>query len=556
MDSLDIKSALDVVEKLDRLELEKPIFGNRPIMHHILNLYFLRKNIKDRDGLVYLMHKLISLGINVNKKFQNDPDIMFKALFIREMSLSKEIASAGMISKEVATLTQLYTVPCDPVPLSKLLLHAQSVMEKQRRELNRSLNLEEMSEAFDSVRLGVDSKAAIKPDDMYFLSPSFQQLMEILRQEKIDIHLPLIFNILNEIASDIHKILLHNIVLDGESASEGLLRLANILNTKDTKGRNLYHLLAYSNSVLMVKDITNVLFHQFSQFITQDEMEHLQYIVREGLIQRVSVSGHTPLAFSTVRYGKGGDIHTSFMELYQLANVFMHVTSKADHFIEAAHALPYAEESLGLQQQDGSCVVSSSSAEVHDSNSNSNSVHTDDDKNVHSISLVSTVINSNQQCDTASNRKERSRGLLPLRIPQVSDCGGWSTERLQDDRIPHIEQSYENSKCDVIEVWPDDTTGYSSLPTSQDFFINYLNNGIPVIFRNALIGQDNQHSSYGNNVQAVLKRNNFLRKYGNYSIPIADIPYAKTFGKSSSYATFQEVCAVLLHVTICTVVVS
>jgi hypothetical protein len=92
MNSLDIKSALDVVEKLDSLELEKPIFGNRPIMHHILNLYFLRKNRKDRDGLVYLMHKLISLGINVRNFKTMDPDIMFKALFIREMSLSKEIA--------------------------------------------------------------------------------------------------------------------------------------------------------------------------------------------------------------------------------------------------------------------------------------------------------------------------------------------------------------------------------------------------------------------------------------------------------------------------------
>jgi hypothetical protein len=51
---------------------------------------------------VYVIHFylqiLIDRGVDVNTKSGNDPDLIFKALVLREMGLAKQIADSGYVS--------------------------------------------------------------------------------------------------------------------------------------------------------------------------------------------------------------------------------------------------------------------------------------------------------------------------------------------------------------------------------------------------------------------------------------------------------------------------
>jgi hypothetical protein len=132
--------------------------------------------------------------------------------------------------------------------------------------------------------------------------------------------------------------------------------------------------------------------------------------------------------------------------------------------------------------------------------------------------------------------------------------GGWSEERLADPRI-HI----NSSRCDITEIWvgaprfdeASDSMVYDyPMPSPAEFYMKYLIDGRPVVFRNALghninsssDQHDNRKSSFfAENIKKVLKKDNFLAEYGQYVFPVSDIPYARTFGQASSQATLQEV---------------
>ena len=69
--------------------------SNMPIIHHAFNLYFGSNSLDERKVLVAMLKVLIDRGVDVNAKSGQDPDIIFKAIVLREMGLAKKIASAG-----------------------------------------------------------------------------------------------------------------------------------------------------------------------------------------------------------------------------------------------------------------------------------------------------------------------------------------------------------------------------------------------------------------------------------------------------------------------------
>jgi hypothetical protein len=101
--------------------------------------------------------------------------------------------------------------------------------------------------------------------------------------------------------------------------------------------------------------------------------------------------------------------------------------------------------------------------------------------------------------------------------------GGWNPEPIADAQVRGDE-----SKCDILEVW-------TGLPSAQEFFEKYLSKGRPVIFRRAL--QLQNHS-----LLSLFQKDEFLSSYGADSIPIAQIPYAHTFGKQQRLVQLSEVC--------------
>ena len=138
--------------------------NDAPILHHALNLYFGSQKLEERKALASAVQVLVGRGVDVNQKYGRDPDVLFKSLVLREMGLAQQIAEAGYVlhvytcpyyliylsllwcrSRSILadplTMNHLYALPCDPIPLSKLLLHAEVIVEQQRQAaLDRGLS--------------------------------------------------------------------------------------------------------------------------------------------------------------------------------------------------------------------------------------------------------------------------------------------------------------------------------------------------------------------------------------------------------------------------------
>ena len=179
-ETLDLPSALQLVDSLETHEVNIPIYGDRPLLHHSLNLYFMSQSTSERATLVELMFALISKRVDINAPYSSDPDVVFKAVVIRELGLAHAMVGGGGLTNKSISLTQLYSVPCDPIPLSKLLLHAQTVVSKQKNQADQigvSYTLENVKSLLAGASLGAGSKPTAKAVDLYTHSPSFEFLL-------------------------------------------------------------------------------------------------------------------------------------------------------------------------------------------------------------------------------------------------------------------------------------------------------------------------------------------------------------------------------------------
>lgn len=180
-ETLDVATALTLIHSLDQHEVDIPIYGERPLLHHALNLYFMSQIPKDRSTLVDVMHALIDKHIDINAPYNSDPDVVFKTIVIRELGLAYALAGGGGLTNNSISLTQLYSVPCDPIPLSKLLLHAHSVVQTRQAQTELHgppFTVEQVKVLLAGASLGSGAKPAAKATDLYTHSPSFVSLLE------------------------------------------------------------------------------------------------------------------------------------------------------------------------------------------------------------------------------------------------------------------------------------------------------------------------------------------------------------------------------------------
>lgn len=177
-ETLDISTAIGLISTLDKYEVDIPIYGDRPLLHHAMNLYFMTQNPSERGALVKLMRSLLDKHIEINEGYHSDPDVLFKAVVIRELGLALDLAGGGGITNNSLSLTQLYSVPCDPVPLSKLLLHAMSVVQARGSGAGVTLTAEQVQALLAGASLGAGAKAAAKAADLVAHSHSFAGLVQ------------------------------------------------------------------------------------------------------------------------------------------------------------------------------------------------------------------------------------------------------------------------------------------------------------------------------------------------------------------------------------------
>jgi hypothetical protein len=138
LSDFDISDTLSLVHYLQDDEVDAPIINGAPLIHHAFNMYYGSRDAGHRKYILRVIDALITRGSDVNVQYRNEPDVIYKAILLREMSLAKQIASAGSVLNSPMILSQLYSVPCDPIPLSKLLLHAASLVETQIKISNQS----------------------------------------------------------------------------------------------------------------------------------------------------------------------------------------------------------------------------------------------------------------------------------------------------------------------------------------------------------------------------------------------------------------------------------
>lgn len=141
--------------------------------------------------------------------------------------------------------------------------------------------------------------------------------------------------------------------------------------------------------------------------------------------------------------------------------------------------------------------------------------------------LLKDVAAAHESVKQPSQKRQRSVETVtldgsPVNLQRVDWNGGWSHSRVSDPGI-----SGDGTQCDILEVW-------TGLPSAEEFFQEYIRKGVPVIFREAL--QLQNHS-----LLSLFERQSFLESYGEDMIPVAQIPYADTFGKQQQMVNFQEV---------------
>jgi hypothetical protein len=474
----DISSDINILKSYLYLPIKSGIY-ELPILHHLLNHYFKSQNPVIRRGLIDLMIEIINIE-NSNKhlfdssrslsddNFNNDPSILFKTLLLREMRLSYlVINSSSLLGVDIVDSkiwNQLYSIPCEPVPIAKLLLYADKI-SRNKYHIDNVIekDIKEMKDLISNSYLH-GQKPSVNGRDLLHISSRYEDIIKSLienhvlnEKNEFSISLTDINQMLSEVSSVIHKELL-NKILNGDN---GLLKLAQYLTTVDPiNNRCALHLLAKSGSDMLIVDLVNV----FNSNRNSESFLIATQLVFNSLLLSDNF-GNSPIQYSYIRYGKLSPIYKAVRDLYE--------------------------------------VVGATDSILH------NEFMKDVDMDI--SMKQNNVFNEEDSC--IDNIKEQT----PI------NYGGWDSSSLLDVNIENIHNfSFINTDiCDIKVL-----TG--SLPSIEEFYINYINKGKPVILRGMVNGNDS------------FEKISFIKKYGNIQVPISSIPYGGSFGESVTMTTMEE----------------
>jgi hypothetical protein len=214
----DVSTALARAHDIPEDELDVPILDGRPLTHHVFDLYLRSEDVSERKKLVEILKVLVLRGSDVNAHYNDQPDIIFKAIMLREMGLAKDIAEAGAMLNSPLIFQQLYSLPCDPIPLSKMLLHGQTILAKRQ-----SADLEALVKFFSGASLGIRAKPAVGSSELSSLSSGFNSsiLSSIIASGcEADISLGDVLRSLSEVSSSVHSTLLSHLLAIRESVED------------------------------------------------------------------------------------------------------------------------------------------------------------------------------------------------------------------------------------------------------------------------------------------------------------------------------------------------
>lgn len=527
--------------------------GAPVFLHHILNLYRLTPSSKMQTELVEFAIECISANFaNANEMSGLEPPLFVKALMIKELKLaSTVVAASGAAIEEylsavayldpdsddaVVAATQaridwllrffniLYGLPSEPVPLSKLLLHADTVIHRSAGDLS-----------FDDARkmlhgATVSGQVSVKPADLDALSESYLLLIRRLGITNGGMQLKLLdaITVLDEAAASVHgsfiSALLGTPLSVAAAANDDFMELTSwrvmqiqrwfhILATADSAtGRNLFHSLALSGAAKMLQQITSLIdiLHNWVRVASSAPID--------GASQLAMICRSVAVALTTTDYRKHSPVSYAF---YRFRRMISSEIMSDEHSSEAP-IISALRELIGTLES----ISKELGLEGVDADVDALRAHFLRHQNVHA---ESDKLESPKLHPTPPQR------AMDVEEAVAGDDGGWPSAALEYEEI------INTTRCDIEEVW-----GLSELPSNKQFFEQYVNRGKPVIFRS--VGGDIPQLTSKNRIrysvsatQNALRRDVFLRDFGAFEVPSSPIPYASSFGFKTEVKPLSDV---------------
>lgn len=479
-----------------------------PVLHHLFDLHRLTSNPHQKAELVDIMLQSIRVGADTSKPFKNDPPLLFKAVILKELNLAKSIAdksSSGVLSMLTGPLqwtslffSNLYAIPSETVPLVKLLLHADTIVSGKGQAA--SGGVEGIKKLLAGAVLG---KPTVRAADLNLHSPSFSDIVSQLglglsggeatpspgggRIKLLDL-----IRSLDEVAGAVHQSVLDAAARDRSAA----LRLVEVITGSGGSelrqdavwpmGRNALHYLALSGGAHMLDQL-------------------------RGFLQQLVT---TAAEASTAAVGASGEVNT---ELTSTAVDVADCTRMMRRALSATDDRGHSPISYAVMRFSAASPVAEAlralSAQVKLDFAAELAVHTSG----------TGVLAAPQQ------EKVVEQGGSLLGEPLAA--GGWNATKpasiFRFSSSSSTDNRGESGDTRLLEV-----TGLAALPSNREFFLNYLNRGVPVVFRRpGLLGSTSNSTSTSRGystreLREVFRKDRFVSEYGAVTVPAATIPYA------------------------------
>lgn len=462
-----------------------------PPLVQLMNLYMLSKNPYERRALVDLTIRCLPFTAkgSIAQSFKSDPPLMFKSIMLREMNLSKafiehEPAQTVEIIKTQSlwvakALASLYSVPSEAVPLTKLLLHADTMIRQKPNRQDDFGGLGGIKELLAKAALPTNAKPAVRAADLELFSPTYERFLTHLGGEvavatptqsdfNVDggnmLKLLDVVQCLDEVSSAVHKALTS--ILAVHCASDKLLLknfVAILVKPTDDSARNAFHYLCFSGAAIMLSDLTE-LFHSGEAF------KKYYKLFMESLLAK-DKRNQTPITYALMRFGKRSPVEKALREL------IMELQSrKVDDATITFDFDQFSAEYAG--------TVGTRKAHLP----------------------ATTTEDKSEEFDASKYN------------------GGWDSRNTGDDATSEV--------CDILEI-----LDAEDLPGSAKFYDQYVNTATPVIFR--YVGL--KEGTNSNRCRKVFDKAAFLNRYGDIVVPTATIPYAGSFGVPGGSASLREI---------------
>ena len=361
---------------------------------------------------------------------------------LREINLAVELSKkTSYMDVDSNLLTQLYSVSCDVVPLSKMLLHAETIFLQSVAydDLGKKLML------LMSANVAIEAKPPVKTADLVALSKSFKSLVELLGGDyfRNGLELSLISKVLGETTVHIQKNIVGN-------SSESFSHFSILLGQTDALGRNPLHALALSGSTPIIHHLRTL----YETLETSDENFMFYSDVLKKALTSDDIRGASPLTYARIRW-QNSEFYDEFALFSSIFNVYI------------------------------------------------------DDNGFDMIPF-----STSEDPEAVKRRSQRLQEAI-----DSQSVAGWGIDRLN--------RTYDEDpiRCDIEEIW--------ELPDPAEFFQNFLSKGKPVVIR----------SGAHEKLKATFHKKSFIDNYGAYSLPVASIPYAQSFGIKAKVISLSEAAA-------------